>query len=64
MKVVIFGSSGMVGQGVLRECSNDDAVTGRAWMSEKDCTRITHDFMMAAATKLASPSITNINAAA
>lgn len=27
VKIVIFGSSGMVGQGVLRECLNDDEVT-------------------------------------
>ena len=27
MKVVLFGASGMVGQGVLRECLRDDEVT-------------------------------------
>ena len=27
MKVILFGASGMVGQGVLRECLRDDAVT-------------------------------------
>jgi uncharacterized protein YbjT (DUF2867 family) len=28
MKVIIFGATGMVGQGVLRECLRDDGVTG------------------------------------
>src|ERR1041385_4628573 len=27
MRVVLFGSTGMVGQGVLRECLRDDGVT-------------------------------------
>ena len=27
MKIILFGASGMVGQGVLRECLRDDAVT-------------------------------------
>jgi hypothetical protein len=26
MKVILFGATGMVGQGVLRECLNDDGV--------------------------------------
>jgi uncharacterized protein YbjT (DUF2867 family) len=28
MKVILFGATGMVGQGVLRECLNDDGVQG------------------------------------
>ena len=28
MKVILFGATGMVGQGVLRECLRDDGVTG------------------------------------
>src|SRR5258708_18744258 len=28
MKVIVFGATGMVGQGVLRECLRDDAVEG------------------------------------
>ncbi|MET0135344.1 MAG: hypothetical protein ABW215_17335, partial [Kibdelosporangium sp.] len=28
MKVIVFGASGMVGQGVLRECLVDPDVTG------------------------------------
>jgi len=28
MKVILFGATGMVGQGVLRECLHDDGVTG------------------------------------
>src|SRR5262245_22075964 len=28
MKVILFGATGMVGQGVLRECLRDDAVEG------------------------------------
>ena len=27
MKVILFGASGMVGQGVLRECLHDPSVT-------------------------------------
>ena len=28
MKVILFGATGMVGQGVLRECLRDDGVEG------------------------------------
>ena len=28
MKVIFFGATGMVGQGVLRECLRDDGVEG------------------------------------
>src|SRR5258708_9275602 len=28
MKLILFGATGMVGQGVLRECLNDDGVEG------------------------------------
>jgi putative NADH-flavin reductase len=27
MKVILFGATGMVGQGTLRECLRDDAIT-------------------------------------
>lgn len=102
MKVILFGSTGMVGQGVLRECLLDPGVTavtavvrsptGHAhpklrelvhgdfsdftgvaldgdacfWclgvssngMSEADYTRVTHDFTLAAARAMLSPTMT------
>jgi len=41
MKVILFGATGMVGQGVLRECLRDDAVTqvlsiGRSATGQRD----------------------------
>jgi uncharacterized protein YbjT (DUF2867 family) len=104
MKVVLFGSTGMVGQGVLRECLRDPDVTevlavvrsatgqqhaklheivhqnfndfsalqlegdacfwclgvSSAGMSEADYTRITHDYTLAAAKALVSPTMTFI----
>src|SRR5260370_42551847 len=102
MKVILFGSTGMVGQGVLRECLRDPDVTEvlavmrtgtgqqraklreivhgdfndfsslpldgdacfwclgvtSAGMSEADYTRITHDYAIAAARRLAPPTTT------
>jgi uncharacterized protein YbjT (DUF2867 family) len=102
MRVILFGSTGMVGQGVLRECLRDPEVTevlavvrsttgqthaklhevvhtdfsdfstlrldGDAcfWclgvsstgMSEADYTRVTHDYTLAAAEVLVSPTMT------
>jgi uncharacterized protein YbjT (DUF2867 family) len=106
MKVVVFGSTGMVGQGVLRECLRDPDVTevvavvrsetgqkhaklreivhkdfrdfsasapdlgldadacfwclgvSSAGLSEADYTRITHDYTIAAASRLARPTMT------
>lgn len=104
MRVLLFGSTGMVGQGVLRECLLDPEVTeviavvrsatapkhaklrevvhedfndfstvqldGDAcfWclgvsstgLSEVDYTRITHDYTLAAAQRLARPTMTFI----
>ena len=44
MKVIIFGASGMIGQGVLRECLLDAAidavlVIGRTPTAERKCFR-------------------------
>ena len=71
MKVVIFGASGMVGQGVLRECLLDPELGGldacffclgvsSAGMNEASYTRVTYDYAMAAAKALlaASPGLT------
>ena len=41
MKVVLFGATGMVGQGVLRECLHDDGVTGVLAIGRKS-TVLTH----------------------
>ena len=37
MKVVIFGASGMVGQGVLRECLADEGVAGVVVVGRSPC---------------------------
>lgn len=47
MKVILFGGTGMVGQGVLRECLQDPAVTavlavGRSPLAQADGSATTH----------------------
>ena len=37
MKVVIFGATGMVGQGVLRECLLDPDEDGMVWRILRSC---------------------------
>ena len=41
MKVILFGATGMVGQGVLRECLHDDSVTSVLAIGRKS-TVLTH----------------------
>src|SRR5918912_964638 len=56
MNVLLFGATGMVGQGVLRECLlAPDVALGvtAAGMSEAEYTRVTYDLTLAVARTLA-----------
>src|SRR6266404_5111079 len=59
MRIMIFGASGMVGQGALGECLRDpeveqvvSVVRAPTGTTEENYTRITYEFTIAAATTL------------
>ncbi len=61
MRVILFGATGMVGQGALRECLLDPGVDAvlTVGTAEAEYRKITHDIPAAAAresAQLASPA--------